>query len=115
LGLAVLLGCERAESPEPLRGTWYSEDARYDGRSLVVHTYWIRFMDGTQVASAVRVDKVIQEGGGESPLRFEIEGVDRDGQATTLTFQLAQRPVERLWFETQKHAWRRTPRADAAS
>jgi hypothetical protein len=115
LGLVLLLGCEREASPEVLRGTWYSEDARYDGRSLVVHTYWIRFMDGSQLAGAVRVDRVLQEGGGDVPLRFEIEGVDRDGQPTKLTFQLVQRPVERLWFETQQHAWRRTPRERGTS
>jgi hypothetical protein len=118
LGIAAsLLGCARPPSPAPLRGTWYSEDVRYDGRTLVIHTHWIRFMDGPNEVSAIRVDQVAQEGalGGDGPVRFEIEGVDRDGLPSTLTLELVQRPIERLRLETQQHAWRRTPREERAS
>jgi hypothetical protein len=109
---ALLLGCARDASPAPLLGTWYSEDARFDGRSLQIHPQWIRFMNGAEELGAIRIEAVVQEGGGEGPIRFEIEGVDRDGQDTTLSFELVQRPTERLRLETQREAWRRTPRTE---
>jgi hypothetical protein len=108
---ALLLGCAREATPAPLLGTWYSEDARYDGRSLQIQTHWVRFLDGPTEVGAIRVEGVTQEGGGDGPIRFEIEGTDRDGQEARLSLQLHQRPVERLRLETQTHGWRRTPRA----
>jgi hypothetical protein len=100
---------------EVYQGTWYSEDARFDGRTLQIHPQWIRFMDGTQELGAIRIEGVLQEGGGDGPIRFEIEGVDRDGQDTTLSFELVQRPTERLRLETQREAWRRTPRTEGST
>lgn len=112
---ALLLGCPRDTTPAPLLGTWYSEDARYDGRTLQILTHSIRFLDGANEVGAIRVEGVIQEGGGEGPTRFELRGTDRDGQETTLSLELVQRPVERLLLETQRHAWRRTPRKGGTS
>jgi hypothetical protein len=109
--VAWLLGCAPPTTPAPLLGTWTSEDARYEGRTLHIHTRWIRFLDGAKEIAAIHVEGVIQEGDGEGPVRFEIRGTDRDGQEATLSLELVQRPVERLRFETQRHAWRRTPRA----
>jgi hypothetical protein len=112
---ALLLGCAREATPSPLLGTWYSEDARFDGRTLQIHPQWIRFMEGTKELGAVRIEGVLQEGGGEGPIRFEIEGVDRDGQETTLSFELVQRPTERLRLETQREPWRRMPRTEGST
>jgi hypothetical protein len=116
IGVAVLLlGCPPEATPTPLLGTWYSEDARYDGRTLQIHPQWIRFMEGAKELGAIRIEGVIQEGGGEGPIRFEIEGVDRDGQETTLSFELVQRPTERLRLETQREPWRRKPRTEGST
>jgi hypothetical protein len=111
LGAAALLAaCERVASPTPLLGTWYSEDERFAGRSLEIHPQWIRFMEGRTELGAIRIDAVTQEGEASGPLRFEIEGFDRDGQDTTLVFELVRRPVELLHLETQREPWRRGPR-----
>jgi hypothetical protein len=109
--VAWLFACEPQTTPAPLLGTWYSEDARYEGRTLQIQTHWIRFLDGPTEIGAIRVEGVVQEGSGDGPIRFEIEGTDRDGQEATLSLELVQRPVERLRFETQRHPWRRVPRA----
>lgn len=107
----VLWACAPEQTPGPLLGTWYSEDERFDGRTLEIDPEWIRFMQGQQELGAVQVRAVSQEGSGEGPLHFEIEGIDREGEATTLSFEMRLRPTELLQMETQREAWRRTPRA----
>jgi len=115
LGVAVLLlGCAPEATPKALLGTWYSDDERFEDRSLQIHPHWIRFMQGATELGALRIRQVTQEGSGEGPIRFEIEGIDRDGQDTTLTLELLQRPSELLRLETQRAPWRREPRARAA-
>lgn len=110
--LALLLGCEPQQAtPAPLHGIWASEDARYEGRTLHIQTYSIRFLDGASEIGAIRVDGVIQEGEGDGPVRYEIHGTDRDGQETTLALELVQRPAPRLRFETQREPWRRATAA----
>ena len=71
-------------------------------------------MQGAKELGALHVSQVTQEGSGEGPIRFEIEGSDRDGQDTTLTLELHQRPAVLLRLETQREPWRREPRARAA-
>lgn len=112
---ALVLGCSPEATPTPLLGTWTSDDARFAGRSLEIHPQWIRFMDGQREIGAIRIERVTQEGGGEGPVRFEIEGSDRDGQETTLSFELQQRPVELLHLETQREPWRRARAMGGAS
>lgn len=107
---ALLPGCEHEATPLPLLGTWYSEDQRFEARTLEIHPQWIRFMHGPEELSAIRIRQMTQEGSGEGPIRFEIEGSDRDGQDTALTLELQQRPVELLRLETQREPWRRGPR-----
>ena len=109
----VLLGCAPEETPSALLGTWYSEDERFDGRTLEINPEWVRFMRGQQELGAIRVRAVTQEGSGEGPIHFEIEGIDRDGQDTTLSFEMQLRPNELLRLETQQEPWRRTPRVPA--
>jgi hypothetical protein len=111
---AVALACVPDRSPESLVGTWYSEDARFDGRTLEIDPEWIRFMQGQRELGAVRVRSVKQEGGGEGPIRFEIAGTDREGQDTTLSLEMLRRPTELLRLETQAEPWRRTPRGVSA-
>lgn len=108
--VVLLLGCSPEATPAPLLGTWYSDDARFDGRSLEIHPQWIRFMQGQKELSAIRIRHVTQEGSGEGPVRFEIEGNDRDGQDTALSFELQRRPSELLRLDTQREPWRRTKR-----
>jgi hypothetical protein len=110
LGALLLLGCTPAATPAPLLGTWYSQDERFADRSLEIHPQWVRFMQGPKELGAIRIRGVTQEGEGEGPFRFEIEGIDRDGQDTTLAFELVKRPVELLRLETQAEPWRRGPR-----
>jgi hypothetical protein len=111
---ALLSACSPAATPGALIGTWYSDDERFADRSLQIHPQWIRFMQGSQELGALRVSAVTQEGSSEGPIRFEIEGTDRDGQDTTLTLELHKRPAELLRLETQREPWRRQPRARAA-
>ena len=108
-----LLGCAPEKAPTALVGTWYSEDERFDGRTLEIDPEWIRFMQGKQELGAIQVRAVTQEGIGEGPIHFEIEGVDRDGQDTTLSFEMSLRPTQQLRMETQREPWRRTPRVPA--
>ena len=115
LAAAALLGaCSPPVAPGALLGTWYSDDERFEDRSLQIHPHWIRFMQGAKELGALHVSQVTQEGSGEGPIRFEIEGSDRDGQDTTLTLELHQRPAVLLRLETQREPWRREPRARAA-
>jgi hypothetical protein len=111
---ALWSGCSPQMAPGPLLGTWYSDDERFEDRSLQIHPHWIRFMQGAKELGALHVSQVTQEGSGEGPIRFEIEGTDRDGQDSTLTLELYQRPTELLRMETQREPWRRQPRARAA-
>jgi hypothetical protein len=67
-------------------------------------------MQGPQELSAIQVRKVEQEGTGQGPVRFEIEGKDRQGEDTSLSFEISQRPTELLRFDTQTQPWRRTAR-----
>jgi len=106
----ALVGCAPEATPTPLLGTWYSEDERFDGRTLEINPEWIRFMRGKQELGAIRVHAVTQEGSGEGPIHFEVEGIDRDGQDTTLSFEIQLRPNQLLRLETQQQPWRRTPR-----
>jgi hypothetical protein len=69
-------------------------------------------MQGPQELGAIQGRAVSQEGSGEGPLHFEIEGIDREGEATTLSFEMRLRPSEPFQMETQREAWRRTPRAE---
>jgi len=108
--VVLLLGCSPEATPAPLLGTWYSDDARFDGRSLEIHPQWIRFMQGPKELSAIRIRQVTQEGSGEGPVRFEIEGADRDGQDTALSLELQRRPSELLRLDTQREPWRRGKR-----
>jgi membrane-bound lytic murein transglycosylase len=108
--VAALLGCAPDQTPQPLLGTWYSEDARFDGRTLEINPEWIFFMRGPQELGAIQVLAVKQEGSGEGPIHFEIEGIDREGQDATLSFEMRLRPTELLQMETQPQPWRRTPR-----
>ena len=108
--VGLLLGCSPEATPAPLLGTWYSDDARFDGRSLEIHPQWIRFMQGHKELSAIRIRHVTQEGSGEGPVRFEIEGADRDGQDTALSLELQRRPFELLRLDTQREPWRRGKR-----
>jgi hypothetical protein len=110
--IAACLGCAPDQTPGPLLGTWYSEDARFDGRTLEIEPEWIRFMQGQQELGAIQVRAVTQEGSSEGPIHFEIEGIDREGEATTLSFEMRLRPSELLQMATQREAWRRTPRAE---
>jgi hypothetical protein len=110
IGAAVLLGCSPDQAPSALHGTWYSEDERFDGRTLEIGPEWIRFMQGPRELSAIEVRKVEQEGSGQGPVRFEIEGKDRQGEDTSLSFEISQRPTELLRFDTQTQPWRRTAR-----
>ena len=88
----ALLGCAPEQTPTALIGTWYSDDERFDGRTLEIDPEWIRFMQGQQELGAIRVRATTQEGSGEGPIHYEIEGVDRDGQDTTLSFEMSLRP-----------------------
>jgi hypothetical protein len=106
----ALVGCAPEVTPSPLLGRWYSDDERFDGRTLEIDPQWIRFMRGQQELGAIEVRAVTQEGSGDGPIRFEIEGVDREGQDTTLAFEMELRPRELLRLETQREPWRRTPR-----
>jgi hypothetical protein len=106
---AVLAACAPDQAPAPLRGTWYSEDERFAGRTLEIAADTIRFMQGGQELSAVQVRKVEQAGSGGGPIRFEVEGIDREGEAATLSFDLQLLPSEQLHMETQAQPWRRTP------
>jgi len=105
-----LLACAPDRSPEPLVGTWYSQDARFDGRTLEIDPEWIRFMQGQLELGAVQVRSVKQEGHGDGPIRFLIAGIDREGQTTTLSLEMLRRPTQLLRLETQTEPWRRTPR-----
>ena len=107
---SVLLGCAPERTPSVLLGTWYSEDERFDGRTLEIDPEWVRFMQGQQELGAIRVRAVKQEGSGVGPIHFEIEGSDLEGQETTLSFEMELRPQELLRMETQVEPWRRTPR-----
>ena len=109
--VAALVACAPEQTPTPLLGTWYSEDERFEGRTLEIHPEWIRFMQGQQELSAIQVRAVTQEGSGDGPIRFEIEGIDREGQDTTLAFDMQLRPKELLRMETQREPWRRTRHA----
>jgi hypothetical protein len=112
---AFVLGCSPEANPAPLLGTWTSDDARFAGRSLEIHPQWIRFMEGQKELGAIRIRRVTQEGSGEGPVRFEIEGADRDGQETTLSLELQRRPAELLRLETQREPWRRARNTGGAS
>jgi hypothetical protein len=115
IGTAIaLVGCAPETTPNPLLGRWYSDDERFDGRTLEIEPQWIRFMQGKQELGAIQVRGVTQEGGGEGPIRFEIEGIDRDGQDTTLAFEMELRPKELLRLETHQLPWRRTPRVQVS-
>jgi hypothetical protein len=107
---AFLLSCTPEATPALLLGTWYSDDARFAGRSLEIHPQWVRFMQGQTELGAISIRNVTQEGSGEGPIRFEIEGADRDGQETTLSIELQQRPLELLRLDTQREPWRRGTR-----
>jgi hypothetical protein len=107
---AVLVGCAPDRAPSALHGTWYSEDERFDGRTLEIGPEWIRFMQGQQELGAIQVRTVEQEGAGEGPIRFEIEGRDREGEDTSLSFEISLRPIELLRLDTQAQPWRRTAR-----
>ena len=107
---SVLLGCAPERAPSALVGTWYSEDERFDGRTLEINPEWIRFMQGQNELDAIQVRAVTQEGSGEGPIHFEIAGIDRDDEDTTLSFEMELRPTQLLRLETQSVAWRRTPR-----
>jgi hypothetical protein len=106
---AGLAACGPDQTPSRLIGTWYSEDARFAGRTLEIDPQWIRFKQGPQELSAIQVRSVTQEGSGGGPIRFEIEGADREGEAATLSFDLQLIPSEQLRMETQAQPWRRTP------
>jgi len=106
----ALAGCAPEVTPSPLLGRWYSDDERFDGRTLEIEPQWIRFMQGQQELGAIQVQGVTQEGSGEGPIHFEIEGIDREGQESTLSFEMELRPRELLRLETQREPWRRTPR-----
>lgn len=109
IGTAIaLMDCAPDPTPTRLLGTWYSEDERFQGRTLEINPEWIRFMQGQQELSAIQVHSVTQEGSGDGPIRFEIEGIDREGQDTTLSFDMQMRPQELLRMETQREPWRRT-------
>jgi hypothetical protein len=107
----ALLACAPDPTPNALHGTWYSEDERFDGRSLEIGPEWIRFMQGQLELGAIQVRAVEQEGSGAGPIRFEIEGTDREGQETTLSFEISQHPTELLRFDTQAQPWRRSAQA----
>jgi hypothetical protein len=115
IGSAALLGCSPDQAPSALHGTWYSEDERFAGRTLEIDPQWIRFKQGAQELSAVQVRSVTQEGSGGGPIRFEIEGSDREGEDATLAFDLQLIPSEQLRMETQAHPWRRTPHVASKS
>lgn len=104
----ALMGCAPEQTPSSLLGTWYSEDERFAGRTLEIDPEWIRFMQGQRELSAVQVRAITQEGSGEGPIRFEIEGIDREGQEATLSFDMQLNPQELLRMETQQEPWRRT-------
>jgi hypothetical protein len=109
IGTAVALaGCAPDQTPGPLLGTWYSEDERFAGRTLEINPESIRFMQGQQELSAIQVRAVTQAGSGDGPIRFEIEGTDREGLETTLALDMQLRPTELLRMETQREPWRRT-------
>lgn len=110
IAAGALLCCTQEATPSPLLGTWYSDDARFADRSLEIHPQWVRFMQGHTELGAIRIRNVTREGSGEGPIRFEIEGADRDGQDTTLSIELLQRPLELLRLDTQREPWRRGPR-----
>lgn len=110
---AAVLACAPDRSPAPLVGTWYSEDERFAGRTLEIEPEWIRFKQGPLELGAVQVSAVEQAGSGEGPIHFEIQGVDREGQDTTLSLELLVRPTEQLRLETQAQPWRRTPHGPA--
>jgi hypothetical protein len=106
----ALAACGPDQTPSRLLGTWYSEDERFAGRTLEIDPQWIRFKQGQQELSAIQVHAVTQEGSGEGgSIRFEIEGIDREGQEATLSFDLQLIPSEQLRMETQAQPWRRTP------
>jgi hypothetical protein len=106
---AFLAGCAPEQTPSTLHGTWYSEDERFAGRTLEIAADSIRFMQGGQELSAIQVRSVTQEGSGNGPVRFEIEGTDREGEEATISFDLHLVPREQLRMETQAQPWRRTP------
>ncbi len=108
---AVLLGCAPEKAPSALLGTWYSEDERFDGRTLEINPEWIRFMQGKNELDAIRVRAVTQESSGKGSVHFEIEGIDRDNEDTTLSFLVELHPTPLLRLETQPLPWRQTPRS----
>lgn len=110
---SALSGCKPDATPAPLHGTWYSEDERFDGRTLEIDAGRIRFMWGKQELDVVQVRAVKQEGSGDGPIRFEIEGTDREGQDTTVSLEMLLLPTQQLHLETQQAPWRRTPRVPA--
>ena len=105
---ASLAGCGPDQTPNRLLGTWYSEDERFAGRTLEIDLQWIRFKQGPQELSAIQVRSVTQEGSGGGPIRFEYEGIDREGEEATLSLDLQMIPSEQLRMETQARPWRRT-------